>query len=334
MVNYYFTIWFVDLEPNTLESFLCFNCFFRASGLYHLIMFTYTIPVWWTLFIYFERTEFKYKLLSHILFLPLWVFATNRTYYFLSDVFDYSRLSGNAIYWDVYICALFYIIQFSFFHGYELFKLHEQKIKDNIELNTLAIKNELSALKAQLNPHFLYNTFNAISASVPSENEHTRELIAKLSDLFRIQLSLSSKDFVEIKTEIELITIYLELEKERFQDKLDYSIEVEQGLEDYLIPPMLLQPLVENSIKHGTSKLLDKGSIQLKCFSDENHIRFQITDNGPGFKNYDQQTNNGIGLANTELRLKKMYKETLHIENNTPNGVIISFRIPLAKLTK
>src|SRR5690606_10526197 len=99
------------------------------------------------------------------------------------------------------------------------------------------LKSELSAIKAQLNPHFLYNIFNTISASVPSENEKTRHMIAELSDLFRYQLKASQTELVPLKDELDFVKKYLDLEKERFEERLEIEISVDDSILNDMVPP-------------------------------------------------------------------------------------------------
>ena len=195
------------------------------------------------------------------------------------------------------------------------------------ELRNAALKSELSALKAQLNPHFLYNVFNTISASVPAKNEKTRKMIAELSDLFRYQLKASQVEKVPLHEELDFINKYLELEKERFEDRLKIEFDIEKEIMTELIPPMLLQPLVENSIKHGLSSLIEGGTIFISIKKKGEKLFFEISDTGVGVKDKDSVFDKGIGLTNTKLRLEKLYKTTLRLSDNNPRGLKISFEI-------
>lgn len=107
--------------------------------------------------------------------------------------------------WDIYIPGLFMMIQFGFLFAYEHYRENQKKLLVEGELRQAALKSELSAIKAQLNPHFLYNVFNTINASVPAENEKTRQLIAELSDLFRYQLQATKEDLVPLRDEISFV---------------------------------------------------------------------------------------------------------------------------------
>ena len=187
--------------------------------------------------------------------------------------------------------------------------------------------SDVSFLKTQLNPHFLYNIFNTISASVPAENEHTRHMIAELSDLFRYQLKASQVEKVPLRDELAFVKKYLALEKERFQERLEVELDVEEQILNEMIPPMLLQPLVENSVKHGLSSLIVGGKITISIKKKAGKLFFEIADTGIGIKDKSKAFNKGIGLTNTRMRLEKMYQSTLQLNDNTPNGLKISFAI-------
>ena len=127
------------------------------------------------------------RLLVHFVAMPVFVISTQQIYYAIAEKLEWGHLMGTGQVWDLYIPALFYFIQFGVFHAYEHYRENQIKLKLEGELRQAALKSELAAIKAQLNPHFLYNVFNTINASIPAENEQTRDMIAQLSDLFRYQ---------------------------------------------------------------------------------------------------------------------------------------------------
>ena len=236
-------------------------------------------------------------------------------------------MEGNGQVWDIYIPALFYLIQFAIFHAYEHYVINQRRLQYEIELKNSALKSELSAIKAQLNPHFLYNVFNTINASVPKEMEETREMIAELSDLFRYQLKASREDFVTLAEELEFVNKYLKLEQKRFEDRLSITITVDDGLLSRKIPPMILQPLVENSVKHGISPLVKGGRIDISIQEKADKLLFEISDTGVGVDDKDAIFTLGVGLSNTQKRLQKMYQSTLYVSDNLPSGLKVQFEL-------
>ena len=195
------------------------------------------------------------------------------------------------------------------------------------------MQSELTALKAQLNPHFLYNVFNTINASIPAKAEKTRNMIAQLSDLFRYQLKASKEEWVTVKEEIDFVTKYLDLEKERFGKRLIYEISIGKGLKETLIPPLIIQPIVENAVKHGMSPLITGGAIHIDIRKEEEELRVTIRDTGVGIEKgaAGEIWTKGVGLSNTNQRLEKMYGKGLDIADNEPNGLIVKFSTQLKK---
>lgn len=314
-----------DAEREPLFNFISYM---DAVGIDYILKAFVTLPIWWLLFRKLKHLSNTYRILLHILLLPAFVLVWQQLYYVVCEWIGFGHLGGSAKIWDIYIPALFYVLQFGIMHSYNYYLDNQRKIKLEGELRNAALKSELSALKAQLNPHFLYNVFNTISASVPAENERTRRMIAELSDLFRYQLKASQVEKVPLYEELEFVNKYLELEKERFQERLDIQIDVDKDIMNELIPPMLLQPLVENSIKHGLSSLIEGGSVLIKIKkSEDGKLYFEISDTGVGVKDKTSIFDKGIGLTNTKLRLEKLYQTPLNISDNTPRGLTISFEI-------
>ncbi|CCH54078.1 Inner membrane protein ypdA [Fibrisoma limi BUZ 3] len=291
----------------------------------------FTAPIWYLLFYRLKHLSLARRLLLHLILLPVFILTWQVVYYAISDALGIGRLRNNGIIWDTYIGSLFYLVQFGIFHAFayhrDLQKQHEREAK----LRELTLKSELSALKAQLNPHFLYNVFNTISASVPPALEHTREMLAQLSDMFRYQLQASKSETVTVRDELTFVMKYLDLEKARFGDRLRVRLAVSDDVLTEHIPPMLLQPLVENSVKHGISPLIDGGEVSIRIERQNGQLHIEVADTGVGLNGTTQPTqpSGGVGLANTVLRLDKMYGSQVHLINNQPSGLTVAFSIPL-----
>ena len=195
----------------------------------------------------------------------------------------------------------------------------------------MALQSEVNALKAQLEPHFLFNTLNSISASVPPQMEHTRELIAKLADTFRFGLQASESETVPLREEIRFLKTYLDLEKQRFGERLIPVFEIEKNLMEQPIPPMLLQPLVENAIKHGVGNSVDPVTVGIHVKRVGEELHFTVSDTGESSPNgLDSAVfMKGIGLRNTQLRLEKQFDKQLQIARNQPQGLVFNFSLPL-----
>lgn len=310
------------------DSLWDFWTWWDAGGLQYLIMFLMTAVIWWINFRLFGHWKLWQRFLFHLLTLPPFLLGAQQGYYLICDWFGMGHLSGPATVWDLYIPALFYLFQFGVFHAYEYFRENQRKLVVEGELKSAALRSELSAIKAQLNPHFLYNVFNTINASVPPQLEDTREMIAELSDLFRYQLRAARQDLVPLRDELQFVQQYLALEKRRFEERLQISVNVPEELLDEPVPPMLLQPLVENSLKHGLSSLIEGGEVRIDIFRRDRQLCFRIADTGVGAAGKEQLFGQGIGLTNTRLRLQKMYATQLELLDNSPRGFIVQFSIP------
>ncbi|MFD2549095.1 sensor histidine kinase [Sphingobacterium suaedae] len=224
---------------------------------------------------------------------------------------------------------LFYIQVFSSLHIDLFFREREQQQRNERELRELAHRAEIESLKAQIQPHFLFNTLNSISASVSAENERTRVLIAQLADTFRYALQSTQAELVLLTQELEFIRTYLSLEQSRFGRRLHFEIDV-YGCGQALIPPMLLQPLVENAVKHGIEPAIDGGTIHITCRSTGSFTHLTIRNTGKPYEGTVENmfAGDGIGLNNTAKRLRNQFGENLHIEVDHSGAVTLRFAIP------
>ncbi len=222
------------------------------------------------------------------------------------------------------------VIELKIWNGVRLqIKLEEQE--------RLLLRARMTALQNQINPHFLFNTLNSISSLVRIAPDTARELILKLAAILR-RLLHSSDAFVPLQDEIDFIDNYLDIEVVRFgRDKLKVVKELDPESLDVMVPSMLLQPLVENSIKHGLSSKIDGGSIYLRSRLSEAHLTIEIEDDGVGMASAQLlerpagMGQGGIGMANVAERLKVLYGETarMTIDSHDGNGTLVRLRLPV-----
>ncbi len=302
--------------------------FSASGGAQFLISFIITIPIWYCTSVLMCKYSLRVRLLSHLIFLPLYVSICYFTLLWVTKIFGWAMYwGGYKVIWTLYIYMLFYLVQFGFIHAYEYFKKFKKEVEEKTILSEANLKSEITALKSQLNPHFLHNLFNSINASIPPENERTRELIIQLSDLFRYQNYASQNDFVSIKEEIDFIESYLELMKVRLKERLNFTIEVSPELYKHKIAPMLLQPIVENAVNHGIASKIEPSTLHIKIHKSGDQVLYSIEDTGIGIEDKNIIYTKGLGLSNTRMRLKKVYNSDLKIEDNKPSGTKISFII-------
>jgi two-component system LytT family sensor kinase len=182
------------------------------------------------------------------------------------------------------------------------------------EQEKLLLAAKIEALKSQINPHFLFNTLTSISSLIRSEPDTARTLIIKLSALLR-RLLRSHEHFVTLRDELDSVDEYLDIEVVRFGPKLRVEKQIEPGTLDMIVPSMILQPLVENSIKHGLSRKVGPGSITIRSHRENGRAIIEVEDDGVGFlqDRLDQPMSNGIGLANVRERLRVIYGTTYQL---------------------
>ena len=328
--SYHFTLWLNagNLDEGNWEKLFSLKDLFDGGLLSYFVKLVLTIPVWWLIFRVLKSASLWFKLSVHLVTLPLFCFGFQYIYYTICEWLGFWHLQGWGSVWDIYIPALFYLLQFGIFHAYQYYRQNQRKLKEEAMLREAALKSELSALKAQLNPHFLYNVFNTINATIPPHLESSRQLIAELSDLFRYQLKASQTDWVTLEEELTFIKSYLELEKARFKERLSIQITIDPTLYQRKIPPMILQPLVENAIKHGISPSIEGGVVTIQAEEQEGKIHFSVSDTGVGFtKEKAALFGKGVGLTNTKLRLEKIYASSLKLIDNHPSGLTVQFAI-------
>jgi two-component system, LytTR family, sensor kinase len=187
----------------------------------------------------------------------------------------------------------------------DYFLRYHARLEETVRLQQQLGQARLDALRVQLNPHFLFNTLNAVSALSERDPRGVRRMIARLSDLLRYTLDESTDSEVPLHRELDIVTEYIELMQVRFQGKLGVSIRVDDDARDALVPNLILQPLVENAIKHGVGLLTGPGKIEIAARRQGDELVITVADNGPGPGGGEH----GVGLRNTNARLQEMYGE-------------------------
>lgn len=328
-VIYYTATWITwgGLETGH-SSFFDLEEFFAAAGTDFIISFILTVPIWYFTVVVLNRRSYRLRFALTLLLMPLFILGGYYGQYLVKNHFGWAMFwGGTKAIWTLYNLMLFYLVQFSIIHGYNYFKQFKQEEKEKYELKEAFFKSELTALKSQLNPHFLHNLFNSINASIPPENERTRELIISLSNLFRYQNFASQQEVVTLKEEMDFIDNYLQLMKVRLKSKLIYEITLPEDLHQYKIAPMLLQPLVENAVTHGIGPSLEPAELVIAVSRERDSITFLISDTGVGMMDKEKTLSKGIGIKNTRKRLAKIYNSVMTVEDNKPRGTRISFTI-------
>lgn len=295
---------------------------------------------------FYANWLFKYKVViqvvGHVIGLIVYFLTISFLSYYFNDYLDglvyfddwkdymLDLLSWDAMrFYDQYIItvAVYYIIRY--------FESLQKKDKEKSEL---AIKNkemQLSLLKSQINPHFLFNTLNSISLLVGTSKEKARKVISQLSDVFRYALDSHGGQRVKLIHELDFIENYIKIQQVRFGERLKFVKNVEPTCLSIEIPPMVLQPLVENSVKYGIAPKDEGGTIELIVERRAEGVYFEITDDGVGkkAKKVLDGKSTGIGLKNSDKRLTSIYGQRAGLKIHArDDGYTVSFTLPLGNI--
>ena len=222
-------------------------------------------------------------------------------------------------------------------------QLHEREREadrlalDKSKLEFSLKQAELEALRMRLNPHFLFNTLQNISVLAQQDPRTASQMITRLGDLLRTAFRRDAQPEVTLETELGLTQAYVDVERMRFRERLSVRVEIAQGTEQSMVPTFLLQPLVENAIKHGLSELRAGGQIQIRSAKEEDRLVLSVSDNGTGLAAESlKELELGVGLGSTCERLARMYPERHELavrklrEGGTEVRVVLPFRLNAA----
>ena len=223
-------------------------------------------------------------------------------------------------------------------YGFGWYRRYEERKQEalRLELHSSQLQSQLaqanlSALKMQIQPHFLFNTLNAIMVLVRQQKgRDAEEMLSRLSDLLRCVLDDVDHDEVPLHREMEYLQLYLSIEQVRFQDRLQIEIACDPEVLDAAVPHMVLQPLVENAIRHGIGRSSSAGRIRISACRIDLMLEMKVQDDGPGLTATNPRQNRGIGIANTRARLRQLYGDvaSLSVENDVSGGVSATVILP------
>ncbi len=219
------------------------------------------------------------------------------------------------------------------FYAFSYYRRYREGQLRTLQLEAQLSQSQLHALKMQLHPHFLFNTLHSISALLNKNPQSARKMITRLGDFLRLTLENSGAQEVSLQTEMEFLSCYLEIERIRFQDRLVTRINLDEQTLDAKVPNLILQPIVENAIRHGIAPRSTPGLIEIDAKQVGSSLRIQVRDNGPGISEHRTSENlfkKGLGLTNTETRLERLYG-TAHrfdLSNSPEGGLVVTLEIP------
>jgi LytS/YehU family sensor histidine kinase len=205
-----------------------------------------------------------------------------------------------------------------------------ERYNKSLKLEASMREVELTNLKAQLNPHFIFNALNSIRALVDENPIKSKEAINQLSNILRNSLVTEKKELTSFDDELKIVKDYLGLESIRFEERLKIEFDIDPESNQFRVPPLMIQTLVENGIKHGISKLKEGGLIQVTTRVDHDFLKIYIRNSGHFYLNGAKKQSGGLGLENTRQRLKLIYGDeaTFRILTENDNFVLTEIVIP------
>lgn len=227
-----------------------------------------------------------------------------------------------CIYWLLLLMS--HVI--NYYNSYRKGRLQAERLRTEL------VQSQLEALKMQLHPHFLFNTLHSISALLNKDVGAARSMITRLGDFLRLTLENVGTQEVTLQQEMEFLNSYLEIERVRFRDRLTTLVNVDPQMLDVPVPNLILQPIVENAMRHAIATHSSCGRIEITAAPRNGALRIEVKDNGPGLP-VDQDgihLRKGVGLANTRARLERLYgaDHLLELANDPAGGLIVILEIP------
>lgn len=271
-------------------------------------------------------------LLTSMFIAAIWVaivLPINENLFYLEDPND-QQLGPVATYFAIWFQFVLIIVGWSLIYFvFQFFINFKRSEVEKWKLEAAVKDAELIALKSQINPHFIFNSLNNIRALVIEDPSKARDMITHLSDLLRYSVQFNNKEKVCIEDEMEIVKNYLNLESIQYEDRLKYMIDIEPETLEHKIPPMAVQILVENAIKHGISELPKGGEIRISTQCKENTLIVEVRNTG---RLHNAVKGTGIGVKNVSERLGLLFGKlsTFTLENTSDNMVSAKFIIPIS----
>jgi len=298
-----------------------------------------------------ERGSWKRSMLVHALVgfsFPLIhgiidAFVNAAIYWSYGLSFSFGHSISAHITYEYFQMVIIYWLVVSVLTGIRYYQQFRERELRAAQLESQLSQAQLQALRMQLNPHYLFNSLNAVSALVEDEPKKARELLANLGDLLRTSLEGEQDNFVPLENELRFIRSYLDVERVRLGERLHVEFEIDPKTETALVPNLILQPLVENAIRHGIAPHVENGDVRILSELEGDRLILSIFDNGKGievFNGNGQMYEEGVGIRNTRERLKVIYGERASFKLNslesgwTESRVTLPLQLSLANQRK
>ncbi len=333
----YFSIWVVISVIQMLVLFKQYSLTIEQSAadsfVYNIFFAIFGLSVWYIVkYLKSTKPGVFYLLINHIsaagIIILIWIsVGKNFLEYFFSYSETYLQFSELTLIWRISFGLMMYIIILVIYFAAEYYSALQEKILNEAVLKSSAKEAELKMLKAQINPHFLFNSLNSISSFALTDSQRAHEMIIRLSDYFRYAISNSENQLTNLKNEIENSKRYLEIEQIRFGEKLNIHFKIDENGLNVLIPVMILQPLYENAVKYGVYESLATVEIKTEVIFQRNYVEIIIEND---FENIPRiKKGEGMGLKNIRERLNLIYNSEELVQTETIKGkFIVNLKIP------
>ncbi len=292
--------------------------------------------IWYpTRYIPFRKEAWFYSILAHVMagivIIATWLIITVgilRAAYGADPV--YRVYLSNSVFWRGFVGVMVYLVIVLIYYLISYARSLRERAQAEEKLRTLVKESELNMLKSQINPHFLFNSLNSISSLILSNPDEAREMIIRLSDFLRYSLKHRENEFVSLEEEIVRMKDYLSIEKIRFGEKLKYDLQMPEECGHVPVPTMIMQPLIENAIKHGVYESLEPVSISFHCALKNDMLQLELEND------FDPQQpprrGTGVGLQNVSERIRLAYDGRASMSKTTDQEIFkVTLYIPAEK---
>jgi hypothetical protein len=321
-------IYYYEFLPINLVYFFCWGIlFFIIQKICYLI--SKRMNKWFLMVLFHVGSGILFSFIHLFIFSDFIHLGVELNLITIYETYDLSTLVYRWMNSNIYI----YIAVVGFLHFFYFYRRHRERELMTSKLETQMIRIQLQSLRSQLHPHFLFNALNTISAYVKKDPDTAIKMTARLSDLLRLTLDTRPHLEIPLQEELKIVNNYLEIEKLRFSDRMEVKIDIEEGVKNTLVPAMLLQPLAENAVRHGISRKIGRGTITISAHQQKGKLLLIVGDDGPGKKENQENSSNGIGLKNIRERLNILYgdKSLMVIDQKDNQGFLVKIILPYKK---
>ncbi len=302
MVHFFVVFFYYDQSfVESIADGVIFNTLYCALG----------IPIWYAVrYSKSGKNNMSSLVFSHLISVIIILFFwLGTSYTLLYNIFPNNRtycdFLGTSVVWRITSGVMFYLIMIMIYYLIIYYNNLQEKMKNEAKLNEMIKDSELNLLKAQINPHFLFNSLNSVSSLIMTNQDKAQEMVIKLSDFLRYSVSRNDQRFSSLQAELENTRRYLDIEKVRFGAKLEYQFEVSELCLQHQIPVMILQPIYENAVKHGVYESSGQIMIRTRCIPEDCYLTIIVSNNFE--EGAPSRKGAGIGLKNIRERLKLIY---------------------------